>query len=209
MHERIPKRAIGVALLAASLLMASLGLVGCTSDGHFHFLGYTTEPNYDASIQTVYVPIAQNVTFRRGMEFYLTQAVIREIGAKTTMRIVSRRELADTELKLKIINWHKNLIIPTPTNQIRQSEVGLGIEVVWLDLRPGRVGEVLSNAKPTLPQEPPLPGMPQDAPKPAIPVLLLPNVTYEPELGPSNATAEQQALDRVAVQIVSMMERGW
>jgi hypothetical protein len=203
MHQ-IPRHTIGIVLLAASL-----AVVGCTSDGHFQMFGYTTEPLYDRTIQTVFVPIAQNVTFRRGLEFYLTQAVIREIGSKTTMRIVSRREIADTELKLKIINWHKNLIIPTPTNQIRQSEVGMGIEVVWLDLRPGRVGEVLSNAKPSLPQEPPLPGMVQDTAKPAIPVVLLPVATYEPELGPSTATADQQALDRAAVQVVSMMEKPW
>ena len=43
-------------------------MAGCTSDGHFRFAGYTTEPNYDPSIHTVYVPMAQNVTFRRGLE---------------------------------------------------------------------------------------------------------------------------------------------
>ena len=31
-------------------------------------LGYTTQPNYDPAIHTVYVPIAQNATFRRGLE---------------------------------------------------------------------------------------------------------------------------------------------
>jgi len=42
----------------AALLFA-LALCGCESGGHFTFLGYTTRPNYDTCIKTVYVPIFQ------------------------------------------------------------------------------------------------------------------------------------------------------
>jgi hypothetical protein len=195
---------IGLTFFASALLLA-----GCTSDGHFRFLGYTTEPNYDSTIRTVYVPVAKNVTFRRGLEDYLTRAVIREIINKTPYMIASCRENADTELCLKIITRGKNMIIPTPTNQIRQSEVNMGVEVVWKDLRPGRTGEVLSNPRAALTREPPLPGMEPVPPAPAMPILLLPVATYEPELGGSTQTAEKQVIDRVAVQIVSMMEKGW
>jgi hypothetical protein len=197
-------RWIGLGLLTAALCVA-----GCTSDGHFRFAGYTTEPNYDPSIHTVYVPIAQNTTFRRGLEFYLTQAVIREINGKTTFRTVSCRDGADTELDLKIVTWRKLILIPTPTNQNRQSELGLGIEVYWKDLRPGRIGDVLSNRKPTITEQAPLPGVAELPPPNPLPVLLLPVATFEPELGGSNATAEQQVIDRTAVQIVSMMEKSW
>jgi Lipopolysaccharide-assembly len=191
------------------LLAVALGIAGCTSDGNFRFLGYTTEPLYDPRIHTVYVPIAQNTTFRLGLEFDLTRAVIREINLKTTFRTVACREGADTELNLKLVTWRKNIFIPTPTNQNRQAEVGLGIEVFWKDLRPGRIGDVLSIAKPAITQEAPLPGIDPPPPPRQLPVLLLPSATFEPELGGSNATAEQQAIDRVAVQIVSMMEKSW
>ena len=46
----------------------TLLLAGCTSDGHFSLLGYTTAPNYDTSIRTVYVPIFGNQTFRQGID---------------------------------------------------------------------------------------------------------------------------------------------
>jgi hypothetical protein len=200
----VKSRWIGLGLLALAL-----AITGCTSTGHLNIFGYTTEPNYDPSIQTIYVPIAQNQTLRRGLEFYLTEAVIREIGSKTPFRIVSCREAADTELNLKIATWRKNMIITTQTNQVRQAEIGLGVEVVWKDLRPGKIGEVLSSPKATLPQEPPLPGVVQLPVAKAPPVLLLPVATYETELGGSNAAAEKQAIDRVAVQIVSMMEKSW
>jgi hypothetical protein len=204
MHMRFKCCWIGLGLLAMSLAAA-----GCTSTGQFNLFGYTTEPNYDPAIRTVYVPIAQNVTFRRGLEFDLTQAVIREINGKTPMRTVSCREQADTELLLKVTTWRKNLIIATPTNQNRQAELGLGIEVVWKDLRPDRIGEILSNPKSTLAKEPPLPGQTNPPPAKAVPVLLLPVATFEPELGGSNATAEKQAIDRVATQIAQMMEKSW
>ena len=82
----------------------SLATAGCTSTGQLNLFGYTTEPNYDPSIRTVYVPIALNSTLRRGLEFQLTSAVIREINSKPTgcmpHRIASG-EGADTELDLE------------------------------------------------------------------------------------------------------------
>ena len=204
MRARITFCWIGLACFAAALAAA-----GCTSTGQLNLFGYTTEPNYDPAIHTVYVPIAQNYTYRRGLEFYLTEAVIREINSKTPFRTVSCREGADTELALKVATWRKNVIITTQQNLVRQAEIGLGVQVVWKDLRPGKIGEVLSNPKTTLPTEEPLPGMPQAPVGKEAPILLLPVATYEPELGGSNATAEKQAIDRVAVQIVSMMEKSW
>ena len=49
MNHRFRSCWIGLTLFTAALLLA-----GCTSDGHFRFLGYTTEPNYDSTIRTVY-----------------------------------------------------------------------------------------------------------------------------------------------------------
>ena len=195
-----------------SLILLTMALVtaGCTSTGHLNIFGYTTEPTYDPSIRTVFVPIAKNATMRRGLEFQLTNAVIREIGSRPGyLRMVSCAEGADTELDLKIINWNKSVIITTPTNQNRQAQLGLGIEVVWKDLRPGKIGEVLTNPKSALPKDAPLPGQPVQPPAKAVPVLLLPIVTFEPELGGSNLTAEQQLTNRAAVQIVNMMEKSW
>ncbi len=80
------------------MLLAAAMLPGCASwDGHFELFGYTTRPMYDLSIRTVYVPIFKNQTFNRGLEFQLTQAVIREIESKTPYKVVQCREAADTE----------------------------------------------------------------------------------------------------------------
>src|SRR5262249_1307172 len=118
-------RACGCLILLVGMI--SCALAGCSSDGHFTFLGYTTRPNYDCDIRTVYVPIFQNVTFRRGLEFDLTRAVIREIESKTPFKVVSCADGADTELTEKIITRNKAIVNVTQINEIREAETTLGV----------------------------------------------------------------------------------
>ena len=84
-----------------TILVVGLALPGCESGGHFTFLGYTTRPNYDTCIKTIYVPIFQCDILldetRRQIPFDLTRAVIREIEAKTPYKVVSDRGHADTD----------------------------------------------------------------------------------------------------------------
>ena len=194
-------------VLAGILLLASAAAIGCNG-GHFQILGYTTEPNYDADIRTVYVPIFQNVTFDRQLEFDLTRAVIREIEAKTPFKVVSSCEKADTELIGKIVNTRKNIVLFNQIGEVREAEALMGVELVWRDLRPGRTGEILSA------EGKPLPGLGGDASTvvvapPPLPALITPQATFVPELGGSITTARKQLVDRTAIQIVSLMEKAW
>jgi hypothetical protein len=191
------------------LLAALLAATGCTNGGHFTLLGYTTQPTYDPGICTVYVPIAQNVSFARGLEFELTKAVVRDIQAHTPLKVVSCRDHADTELEMKVANSRKAQVLQNPLNEVRDSEFIVHVEVVWRDLRPGHRGDILSNPRRYDPNELPLPGQPPElAPQP-IPVMVTPTGGYQPELGGSTATALQQAIDKAAMQITAMMEMGW
>jgi hypothetical protein len=191
------------ALLAAGLLT----LPSCEWDGHFTLLGYTTRPNYDtANIKTVYVPIFQNKTFFRGLEDQLTRAVIREIHAKTPFRVVSDCSTADTELLGTIVTFNKNIINRTQLNEVREAETVIGVEIVWRDRR---TGEVLS--QPRAPgAEPPEPCMPPPTGWPkAAPILIQSIGGFIPELGGSMASARKENVDRLAIQIVSLMEKPW
>ena len=122
----------------------SRAIASCSSDGHFSILGYTTQPNYDCGIHTVYVPIFQNVTYTRGLEFQLTQAVIREIEAKTPFKVTDCRANADTELIGKIVSTSKGVITLNQLGEVREVDSGMSIELVWRDLRPGSTGVLLS-----------------------------------------------------------------
>jgi hypothetical protein len=191
---------------ALCLLLPALAcLSGCESGGHFSIFGYTTQPPFDLNIRTVYVPIAQNTTYLRGIEKDLTSAVIRELGT-SPYRITSDRGRADTELIMKIVANGKSTILINQYGENRQAETRINIEVFWRDLRPGHTGDILSNPKRFDSKELPLPGdAPAIAPK-EIPLLVTPTATYTPELGGSNASAQALLVNRAAKQIVNMME---
>jgi hypothetical protein len=190
------------------LAVASFVLPSCQEDGNFCVLGYTTKPNYDPNIHTIHVPIFENNvqgdSITRGMEFQLTEAVVREINLKTSFRVVSPREPADTELKGTIVNYTKTIINRNQLNEIREAENALAVELVWRDLR---TGEILSRPRRLTPPPP----LPPDAapPLPPPPVLVVSLANFIPEIGQSGTSARKVAIDRMAVQIVSMMETPW
>jgi hypothetical protein len=193
-----------LALLAA----CCLALPACESDGHFCILGYTTRPNYDCDIHTVRVPIFKSRimedTVRRGIEFDLTRAVVREIELKTPYKVVSGDCAADTELTGTIVGFPKQLLNRNQLNEVREAETLLTVELVWRDLR---TGEILSQPRRPGPlPPPPPPGVP---PPPPPPVLVQGKATFIPELGGSFITARQDDVDRLARKIVEMMEKPW
>src|SRR5260370_18933359 len=146
-------------------LMAGLAFLmpSCEWDGQFTFLGYTTRPNYDCSIHSVRVPIFKNLSFRRGLEFELTKAVIREIEAKTPFKALGPGCAADTELTGTILSLNKNILNRNQLNEAREAETILSVEIVWRDLRPRHDGDSLSKPRPgprvPIPPPPP-PGAP-------------------------------------------------
>jgi len=197
----IKHRSLGFAF---TLLLACLS--GCESGGHFTLFGYTTQPTFDCSIRTVYVPIPTNVTYLKDIEFELHKAVVRQIGT-SPYRVTSDRLRADTELVMKIVTNTKSTILQNQIGETRDAELTLGIDVVWRDLRPGRGGDILSNQKRFDPNVPLLPGeAPPAAPQP-IPFRVSPSAQWIPELGSSTMSAERQAVNKAATQIVNMMEK--
>lgn len=204
--------------LAALFGAGAAAAAGCASGGLF---GYTTAPNYDPTIQTVYVPIFKTRILEtvpyRGMEFTLTRKVIDDINSKTPMRVVSDPDGADTELQGTIVSLAKLLTNRTPFNEAREIALYLTCEIVWFDHRPGHEGEILTNPRrkdavvPNPlgfqfdPEVPPLP------PKPAapVPVIIAANGRGLIEVGETNTTALNMAIERLSWKIVSAMEQPW
>jgi hypothetical protein len=244
MDDRTTVKRAARAWLSALVCAAALGLASCEGGGNFTVLGYTTAPNYDLRFRTVRVPIFQNRTFHRGVEFELTQTVVNAIGQYTPYTVVSANCDADTELTGTIIAYTKTLITPNQLNEVRDAETTLTAEVVWKNLRTGEIlsrptrrpgeplpPEVLDNPllQPILgpataptgtlgeaapssgtPDSvlPPPPLTPPPTGKP-IPTIIRSVAGFQPELGGSFASAQTQNCRRMAVQIVSMMEKSW
>ncbi len=187
-------------------------LPACASDGHLNIGGYTTAPNYNCDIRTVYVPICLNKSSAKGLEYELTRAIIREINTKTPYKVVDSSSKADTELLCTIVNVSKTVNNLNQLGEVRDVQVSLKLEVFWKDHRPGHEGELLSGPdgqsakQKKRDRDPNLPVQgPEDKKKPQ-PTIITPTTNYIPELGQSTASAQQVLVNQLAVQLVSMME---
>jgi hypothetical protein len=203
----------------SALLLAVVLAAGCQGGGHVNVLGYSSAPPFDPDIKTVYVPVFKNAAFQttpyRGMEVDLTKAVVRELGMRAgAPRVVSDPERADTELVGQLVLIRKLELNRNLQNLTREGEVAITCNVVWRDLRTGRV---LSNPRPPKESAPPPvifdPSLPPP-PEPAVnesprPVLLTASGRLLPEVGETSITASQLAIDQLAKQIVNMMENPW
>ncbi|MBL8868102.1 MAG: hypothetical protein KF873_04570 [Gemmataceae bacterium] len=201
----------------ATVVLVLALAAGCQSGRDFTLFGYSTKPLHDENIRTVYVPVFKNVAFQttanRELEVDITRAVVREIEQRTRMKVVSDRERADTELLGTLVALRKGVVNQNQQNLTREAELTATVNLVWRDLRDGRV---LSNRRsaaqpePAVPFDPSLPpAEPVAVPEKAIPAQVVAVGRVVPELGETNATANQSIANQLARQIVNMMESNW
>jgi hypothetical protein len=177
------RRATGPRLRALSSIVCAA--LFCASG-----CGYTIGNAFQGNVRSVYVPIATSDDFRRGYEFQLTEAVLNQIKDRTPFRI-AKNDAADTKLTMKIKSIRKTVLGTTADNDPRSLQVQFAVDVIWEDMRTGRI---LAQRQVSL--------------DPEISHLFATG-TMSPEVGQSLATATQQAMNSMARQIVDLMEAPW
>ncbi len=203
-------------LLTLSLL-AVAALSGCQNGRDLNLLGYSTRPQFDEGIRTVYVPILKSTAFEttpnRDFEVDITKAVIREIESRTRMKVVSNRDQADTELIGTLVSIRKAAVNVNQQALIREAEVTVTMQVIWRDLRDGRI---LSNPRRPAGTDTPVPFDPSVTLPDSVAIRQVPVPAQIiavgrilPELGESNATANLFIANQLAKQVVNMMESSW
>jgi hypothetical protein len=145
---------------------------------------------YAPDVTTVYVPMIDSDSYRRDLGERLTEAVIKEIELKTPYKVVSTPD-ADSILSARLISDTRRTLIENAFDDPRLSETELHAEVTWLNRR--RLPIVPMQAIPMPPE--------------LVPISQTSNLI--PEAGQSVATSQQQAIERLAQQIVSTMEAPW
>lgn len=120
--------------LALTLLLAPLG---CGPGGTI--AGYSAGGTFPEDVRTVAVPIFENRSFYRGLEFRLTEALTKEIEHRTPYK-VTEESGADTILTGTILAVDERLLsrdFDTGVAQEVQLVVTVGLE--WKDLRSGEI----------------------------------------------------------------------
>jgi lipopolysaccharide assembly LptE-like protein len=145
---------------------------------------------YDRDVRTVYVPMFESASYRRNLGERLTEAVMKEIEAKTPYKVVGSPN-ADSILSGRIVGETKRVVAENVYDDPRELDVDLQVEVSWIDRR----GSAIRAA--ACVELPPELSMVHG------------NTSLVPEVGQSVATAHQLAIGRVAERIVAMMETPW
>lgn len=103
----------------------------------FSGCGYTTRSLVRHDLESIYVPIFDNDTFRRGLEFGLTKAVKDEILWRTRLKIVDKDD-ADAILYGKIADVKEKVISENIVDDIVEGSVTLFLDIKLVDARTGR-----------------------------------------------------------------------
>jgi hypothetical protein len=145
--------------------------------------GYKWQSLYRQDVSTVAVPIFQNKTFFRGLEFQLTTAVDQQIEMRTPYKVVDR-SVADTVLEGEITDVRTNPTTYSPNTVTPQEQLlTITVNFTWKEIR---TGKVLCQRK----------AFNQVA-------------AYYPLLAEDNEVGANDATERLALGIVRELEADW
>ena len=117
---------IGLILL---LLMSAL-LTGC----------YSTASLYDNGIETVAIDMFESDSFRRGVEFELTQALVDRVGTNTPYKICQNKREADSVIYGRILSVDERIMAhQRKLDRPLQEQIVVVAEVTWKNLRTGKL----------------------------------------------------------------------
>jgi outer membrane lipopolysaccharide assembly protein LptE/RlpB len=152
--------------------------------------GYALGPQRLQGVSSVHVPVFESASFRRNLDYMLTEAVQREIRLRGAYRL-DDAETADTILKGRIVEIRKSQLSETRFDDSRELQLTVGAEISWIDRRTGRVLQQKSFplGNDLTPQ--------------------ISSVSFAPEVGHSLASAQQDAARRLAASIVDLMDMPW
>jgi hypothetical protein len=171
-------------LVVSAALLLTFVVPGCAT------YRFGNRSLYRCDIRTVHVPMVQSDSFRRNLGERLTEAIVKELELKTQYKVVDAAS-ADSVLTVRLISESKRVLSETRNDDPRDLEADFFAQMSWADRR----GDLIAGGTP-VPFAPLLVNISQTA-------------SFVPEGGQSMATAQQEAIQRMAEQIVGQMEAPW
>ena len=125
-----------VSVIFFSLIVATcLFFCGCAG-----MSGYSNELLFPEEVGSIYVEMFDNQSFRRGVEYELTDALAKRIEADTPYKIISSRNKADTVISGRITRIGESVLTSErETGRALEKEVELRAVVNWKNLRTGKL----------------------------------------------------------------------
>jgi hypothetical protein len=165
--------------LFAFCLFTCLCLCGCSRMG-----GYSNESLFPQEVNTVCLKMFDNRTFRRGVEFELSDALAKRIEAQTPYKIVSSEDRADTVMDGQIVTITESaLSLERELGSVLEKEVELCAVVNWKNLKTGEL--LIANRQVSA------------------------SASYSPYQKQDFAYASSLAANNLALKIVELMEKRW
>lgn len=170
---------------ARPLVLAALVLTaGCAG----YQVGYPSL--FRPDLRTVHVPVFESDSFRRNLGERLTEAVVKEIEARTPYKVVGSTD-ADSILSGRIVAERKRAVAENYNDDVREIETDMTVEVRWISRR----GEMLMQRS-SMPLGP-------------LSLTISEDSQFFPEAGQSLEVAQQNAINQLAREIVGQMEVWW
>lgn len=145
---------------------------------------------YNSNIRTIHIPVVRNDTWRQDLGVQLTEAIQKSVELRTPYKVVASPS-ADSTLTCRITSQGKRTVTQTNTDEPRDVETLVTVELTWTDRR----GNLLMENR--------------FVPQGELAFFFVQGVDFVPEAGQSIGTAQLRAVEQLADQIVSQMESRW
>ena len=123
-----------------SLVSGVWCLVCLLSSGCTEMSSYSDEPLFPQDVSSVCLEMFDNQTFRRGVEYELSDALSKRIEVETPYKLVSSLDRADTVINGQIISIGvSELSIEREIGRALETELELRAVVNWKNLKTGQL----------------------------------------------------------------------
>jgi len=102
--------------------------------------GYSNQSLFPGDVTSIYVKMFDNRSFRRGVEYELTDALAKRIEAETPYKIVSNTDRADTVISGQIVSIAESVLTSErQTGRALEKQLQLRAVVDWKNLKTGEL----------------------------------------------------------------------
>ena len=162
-------------------VLSTATMLGCGSTDPR--VGYTNRSLFDESIESVDVRIFSTKEFRRGLEFELTEALVKRIQQHTPYKVL-RGPQADSVLEGQLVAVRQAVLADQYASGLpAEKQQQMVVNFTWKDRRSGRI---LAEAE----------GVRVAA-------------EYTPPVGEDFYTGQQELMNEMAAKIVTRMREPW